>query len=128
MIYPVPKPDEGGLGIHVTPDLQGRIGLGPNAYYVDGIDYKVDGTHKQEFYDSVRNLFPFIDYNDLEPDFAGIRPKLQGQGEEFRDFVIRHEHDRGLEGLINLIGIESPGLTASPAIAKYVRTMVDEIL
>ena len=128
LIYPVPKPDEGGLGIHVTPDLEGRIRLGPNAYYVDGIDYKVDGTHKQEFYNSVRNSFPAVEYDNLEPDFAGIRPKLQGQGEEFRDFVIRHENDKGLEGLINLIGIESPGLTASPAIAKYVRTMVDEIL
>jgi len=128
LIYPVPKPDEGGLGIHVTPNLEGRLRLGPNAYYVDGIDYKVDETHKQEFYDSVRSLFPAVDYNDLEPDFAGIRPKLQGQGEEFRDFVIRHEHDKDWEGLINLIGIESPGLTASPAIAKYVGTMVDEIL
>jgi L-2-hydroxyglutarate oxidase LhgO len=128
LIYPVPKPDEGGLGIHVTPDLEGRIRLGPNAYYVDGIDYKVDETHKQEFYNSVRNFLPNLEYDNLEPDFAGIRPKLQGQEEEFRDFVIRHENDMGREGFINLIGIESPGLTASPAIAKYVTTMVDEIL
>ena len=128
LIYPVPKPNEGGLGIHIIPDLQGRIRLGPNAQYVDKIDYKVDEKWKREFYDSAKKLLPFIEYDDLEPDFAGIRPKLQGPGEDFRDFVIRHEHDKGLEGFINLIGIESPGLTASPAIAKYVRSIVDEIL
>ena len=128
LIYPVPRLNQGGLGIHITPDLQRRIRLGPNAYYVDEIDYKVDGTRKQEFYDSARKFLPFIEYDKLEPDFAGIRPKLEGQGEDFRDFVISHECDKGLEGFINLIGIESPGLTASPAIAKYVRTMVEEIL
>ncbi len=128
LIYPVPKPNQGGLGIHVTPDWQGGIRLGPNAHYVDEIDYKVDKKRKQEFYSSVKKILPFIEYDELEPDFAGIRPKLQGQGEDFRDFVISHEYDKDLEGFINLIGIESPGLTASPAIAKYVRTMVDEIL
>jgi L-2-hydroxyglutarate oxidase LhgO len=128
LIYPVPKPKEGGLGIHVTPDLEGRIRLGPNAQYVDSIDYKVDEKWKREFYDSVRKFLPSIECDELQPDFAGVRPKLQGQGEGFRDFVIRHEYDKGLEGFINLIGIESPGLAASPAIAKYVRDMVDEIL
>lgn len=128
LIYPVPKQGEGGHGIHITPDLEGRIRLGPNAYYVDEIDYKVDESHKQEFYDSVRKFFPSIEYDDIEPEFAGIRPKLQGQGEDFRDFVIRHEQDKGLAGFINLIGIESPGLTASPAIAKYVKGMAGEIL
>lgn len=128
LIYPIPEPTEGGLGIHITPDLQGRIKLGPNSYYVDKIDYKVDDRSRREFYDSARKLLPSIEYDELEPDFAGIRPKLQGEGEGFRDFVIRHERDKGLEGLINLIGIESPGLTAAPAIGRYVKDMVDEIL
>jgi len=128
LVYPVPKSDESGLGIHITLDLQGRVRLGPNAYYVDEIDYKVDEKHKQEFYDSAKVALPSLEYDDLEPEFAGIRPKLQGPGEGFRDFVIKHEDDRDLPGFINLIGIESPGLTASPAIAKYVRSIVDDIL
>lgn len=128
LVYPIPKADESGLGIHVTLDLQGRVRLGPNAYYVGEIDYKVDETHKREFYDSAKGVLPSLEYDDLEPEFAGIRPKLQGPGEGFRDFVIRHEDDRGLPGFINLIGIESPGLTASPAIAKYVKEIVSSIL
>ena len=128
LVYPVPKPDEAGLGIHITPDMQGKVRLGPNAYYVEEIDYRVDGERKQEFYDSAREFLPSIEYDELEPDFAGIRPRLQGPGGDFRDFVISHEYDKDLEGFINLIGIESPGLTASPAIGKYVKSMVDEIL
>lgn len=128
LIYPVPKPRAAGLGIHITPDLQGRVRLGPNAYYVGEIDYKVDERRKQEFYNGVKSFLPSIESDSIEPDFAGIRPKLQGPGEDLRDFVIRHEADRGLEGLINLIGIESPGLTASPAIARYVKAMVEEKL
>lgn len=124
LIYPVPEPKNTGLGIHITPDLQGRVRLGPNATYVNNIDYKVDEKQKQNFFESVKIILPLIQYDDMEPEFAGIRPKLQGPGEGFRDFVIMHEQDRGLEGFINLIGIESPGLTASPAIAKYVAGMV----
>jgi len=120
LIYPVPKQSEGGLGIHVTPDLEGRIRLGPNAEYVDEIDYKVDEKWKREFYDSVKEFLPSLEYDELEPDFAGVRPKLQGPGEGFRDFVIRHEYDKGLEGFINLIGIESPGLTASLSLAQHI--------
>ncbi|MGD9117566.1 MAG: FAD-dependent oxidoreductase, partial [Dehalococcoidia bacterium] len=77
---------------------------------------------------SVKKLLPAIDYDDLEPEMAGIRPKLQEAGGEFRDFVIRDEADRGLPGLINLIGIESPGLTAAPAIAEYVAGLVEGYL
>ena len=69
---------------------------------------------------------PSINHEDLSPDFAGIRPKLQGEGEGFRDFIIRDENDRGMPGFINLIGIESPGLTAAPAIAKYVTSLVNK--
>lgn len=127
LVYPVPEPKGGGLGIHITLDLQGRTRLGPNACYVCEIDFKVNENLKQDFYHSAKRLLPSIKYDDLEPDFCGIRPKLQGEGEGFRDFVIRHEIDKGLEGLVNLIGIESPGLTASPAIARYVKNIVDKI-
>ena len=76
------------------------------------------------FYRSVKRFLPRLRLEDLEPDFAGIRPKLQGPEDTFRDFVIAHEEARELPGLINLIGIESPGLTAAPAIARYVAEMV----
>ena len=126
LIYPTPE--QAGLGVHVTLSLDGMMRLGPNAYYVDAIDYKVDKTHQGTFYQSARKYLPFIDLEDLKPDFAGIRPKLQGPGDTFRDFVITREESRGLPGLINLIGIESPGLTASPAIARYVAKMVSDVL
>ncbi len=127
LIYPVPPDEGGGLGIHVTLDLQGRVRLGPNARYVDQIDYTVDSSQRRAFYEAAVRFLPFIEYDDLEPDMAGIRPKLEEPQGNFRDFVIRHEYDRGLPGFINLIGIESPGLTACPAIAKYVADMVDEM-
>ena len=127
LIYPAPEPSTGGMGIHTVLDVEGRMRLGPNARYVDEIDYKVDESQQGVFYDSVRQFLPFIEYDDLAPEMAGIRPKLQGLGESFRDFVIRHEEDKGLPGFINLIGIESPGLTSAPAIAKYVEGMVNEI-
>lgn len=128
LIYPVPLPGLTGVGIHVTFDLGGRMRLGPSVHYVDSIDYTVDDQHKSLFYDSAKKLLPFLEYDDLEPERAGIRPKLQEPGGDFRDFVIREESDKGLPGFINLIGIESPGLTASPAIAEYVGSLVEEQL
>lgn len=128
LIYPLPSDKSGGLGIHVTLDMQGRVRLGPNARYIDRIDYTVDYSQKRVFYESVVGFLPFIEYDDIEPDMSGIRPKLYAPDGGFRDFIIKHEIDKGLPGFINLIGIESPGLTACPAIAKYVARMVDEIL
>ena len=124
LIYPVPLPKVTGLGVHVTLDLEGKMRLGPSVEYVGSIDYSVDNRHKQSFYTSAKRLLPLIEYEDLEPEMAGIRPKLQGPGEDVKDFVIREESDRDLPGFINLIGIESPGLTASPAIARYVADLV----
>ena len=121
LIYPVPE--QAGTGIHIDINLEGNIKLGPSARYVDAIDYSVDETNKIDFYRAARRYLPAIQLDDLSPDFAGIRPKLQGPGQGFRDFVIADETDRGLPGLINLIGIESPGLTASPAIARCVAGM-----
>jgi L-2-hydroxyglutarate oxidase LhgO len=118
LIYPAPE--QVGHGIHWRQALDGRVLLGPSAYYVEVIDYAVDETHKQTFYNSAKRFLPFVELEDLAPESAGIRPKLQGPGEAFRDFVIAPEEKAGFPGLINLIGIESPGLTASLAIARYV--------
>ncbi len=125
LIYPIPGQD--GLGIHMNLGLDGRMRLGPNAHYVDEIDYSVDGTQKKAFYEFVKRFLPLLELEYLEPESAGIRPKLQAPGEVFRDFIISHEEKIGFPGLINLIGIESPGLTASPAIARYVARIIKEI-
>lgn len=123
LIYPVPS--EISLGIHVVLDKTNRMRLGPDAEYIERkIDYEVDNSKKTSFYQSVREFLPFINEDDLSPDMAGIRPKLQGPEEDFRDFVIKDEEDKGYPGFINLIGIDSPGLTAAPAIAKYVQGLI----
>ena len=118
LIYPTPE--QVGHGIHWRQALDGRVLLGPSAHYVEAIDYAVDETHKQAFYNSAKRFLPFVELEDLAPESSGIRPKLQGPGEAFRDFVISPEEKAGFPGLINLIGIESPGLTASLAVAGYV--------
>jgi L-2-hydroxyglutarate oxidase LhgO len=127
LVYPPPPLDAASLGIHSVPDLTGRLRFGPNAFYVDEINYAVE-SDKTPFWRDVVRYFPSVKPEDLHPDMAGIRAKLQGPGDPVRDFVIRHEEDRGLPGFINLVGIESPGLTCVPAIAEMVAEMVDEIL
>lgn len=122
LVYPVPHGP--GLGIHLTPDLGGSIRLGPNAYYVNQISYDVESDEK-EFMEDVVRFLPIIRERQIQPDSAGVRPKLQGPNDGFKDFVIRHEADKGLFGFINLIGIESPGLTAAPAIAEYVLEIIE---
>ena len=126
LVYPVPE--QSGVGIHITLSIDGSARLGPDTKYVDKIDYSVDENDRADFYRAAHRYLPSIEPDDLSPDFAGVRPKLQGRGEGFRDYVIRDESNKGLPGLINLIGIESPGLTASPAIAKYVAGLTDEAL
>ena len=98
--------------------------LGPNAFYVEELDYDVDSGHAREFYDGVKDYLPFLACDDLQPDTSGIRPKLQAPGTPARDFVIRHEADKGLPGFINLMGIESPGLTSCLAIGLMVADMI----
>jgi len=127
LVYPPPPRDAASLGIHSVPDLTGRLRFGPNAFYVDEINYSVE-SEKEPFWRDVVRYFPTVKMEDLHPDMSGIRAKLQGPGDPVRDFVIRHEEDRGLPGFINLVGIESPGLSCSPAIAEMVAGMVDEIL
>ncbi|MFQ5416005.1 MAG: NAD(P)/FAD-dependent oxidoreductase, partial [Myxococcota bacterium] len=118
LVYPVPAGP--GLGVHATLDLGGRIRFGPDSEYVDSLDYAVDPAKAPQFATAVQPYLPGVDAAQLAPDFAGIRPKLAGPGEEFRDFVIAEESDDGAPGFVNLIGIESPGLTAAPAIAVRV--------
>lgn len=122
LVYPVPEGP--GLGIHLTPDLAGSVKMGPNAYYVSKIDYRIESS-MEAFRKDVSRYLPSIVNMRIEEDSSGVRPKLQGPGEGFRDFVIREEGDRGFPGFFNLIGIESPGLTASPAIASYVSTLYE---
>ncbi len=129
LVYPVPLPKSGGLGIHATLDLAGSLRLGPDDNYLSSRikDYSVDGNRKNYFFSSVVKFLPFLEEVDLTPDLSGIRPKLQPRGGEFRDFIIHDEADKGFSGFINLIGIESPGLTASLAIARMVKNMVSKI-
>lgn len=123
LVYPVPK--GAGLGIHLTPDMSGSVRLGPNAYYVDQIDYRTQ-SDKNEFRNDVGRFIPSISGRTISEDSSGIRPKLRGPDNQFKDFVIRHEADRHLPGFINLVGIESPGLTASPAIGVYVSDLYEK--
>ena len=126
LIYP--PPERAGLGIHLTIGLDGRMRLGPDTRYVGTVDYRVDAGIERDFYALARRFLPFLEPHDVRPDFAGVRPKLQGPLDPFRDFVIAHEYGRGFPGLINLVGIESPGLTASVAIGRMVAQMVREVL
>jgi L-2-hydroxyglutarate oxidase LhgO len=123
LIYPVPDPSTGSLGIHTRLHLDGTLAFGPNAFYVQEMDYAFDHSYKDQVHQSV-STFMDIDSTDLHPDDAGIRPQLKPNGEKPTDFIIVNEKERGLNGLINLIGIESPGLTSCLAIAEYIYTQV----
>ncbi len=118
LIYPAPVP--GGLGIHVTLDLAGRMRFGPDVQWVDGYDYDVDPRRAATFYPAIRTYWPGLLDGMLVPDYAGIRPKLTGQGEPAADFMIDTPADHGLPRIVHLFGIESPGLTASLSIAQEV--------
>ena len=127
LVYPPPPLDAASLGIHTVPDLTGRLKFGPSAYYVDEITYNVEGS-RDEFWKDIVKYLPNIKKRDLHPDMSGIRAKLQAPGDPVRDFAIKHEADKGYPGLINLIGIESPGLTSSPAIAEMVGEILEEYI
>jgi L-2-hydroxyglutarate oxidase LhgO len=122
LVYPVPS--EAGLGIHLTHDLGGKLLAGPDVEYVDRVRYDVDPQKAAKFGEALRRYLPEVRDEDLTPDYAGVRPKLQRPGEAFRDFVIEEASAHGAPGLVNLIGIESPGLTASEAIARRVAALV----
>jgi L-2-hydroxyglutarate oxidase LhgO len=127
LVYPVPQDSLTGLGVHATLDLGKRLRFGPDTEYVDSLDYKVDKRKSNSFYNSISGIIKGLDKDAFAPDMAGIRPKLSGPEEKARDFIINDERDKGLYGLVNLIGIESPGLTSSLAIALKVERMVKEL-
>jgi L-2-hydroxyglutarate oxidase LhgO len=122
LIYPVPHKNLNGLGVHLTIELGGGLKLGPDTQYLTdrNQDYSVSEALLQPFFNSASKYIIDLSLDDIEPDQSGIRPKLQGENETFRDFIIKEESDKGLPGLINLIGIESPGLTSCLEIAKIV--------
>jgi L-2-hydroxyglutarate oxidase LhgO len=124
LVYPVPTAHREGLGIHATLDLAGAARFGPDVEYVTGPEYSVDGSRRDAFHASVSRYLPSLPREALFPDMCGIRPKLQGPGEPVRDFVVSEESHRGFPGLINLIGIESPGLTGCIAIARHVARII----
>lgn len=118
LIYPVPVP--GGLGVHLTIDLGGQARFGPDVQWIDEVDYTVDPTRANGFYAAVRKYWPGLRDGALQPGYAGIRPKITPRGASAQDFVVQGPQTHGVPGLINLFGIESPGLTASLAIADFV--------
>jgi L-2-hydroxyglutarate oxidase LhgO len=126
LIYPVPNENITGLGVHATKDLNGGVKLGPNAIFIKQNirDYTVSIEHKKDFFESARKFLPFLEFNDLHPDQTGLRPKLQKPGDPVCDFIIKNEEANGLPNFINLIGIESPGLTACLAIADHVSQII----
>ena len=120
-IYPVPE--RAGLGVHVTVDLGGQVRFGPDVEWIEEIDYDVDPARADKFYEAVRKYYPDLRDGAIQPGYSGIRPKIQAPEETGRDFVIQSADDHGVPGLVNLFGIESPGMTSSLAIADYVRKL-----
>jgi L-2-hydroxyglutarate oxidase LhgO len=123
LIYPAPV--EGGLGTHVTLDLNGRMRFGPDVEWIDREAYEVDPRRAESFYASIRRYWPGLPDGSLVPDYSGIRPKLTGPGEKAADFMIDGPAEHGLSGLVHLFGIESPGLTSSLSIAEDVAERLD---
>uniref|UniRef100_UPI003137D95D NAD(P)/FAD-dependent oxidoreductase n=1 Tax=Variovorax sp. YR752 TaxID=1884383 RepID=UPI003137D95D len=126
LVYPTGR--EGALRAHVTLDLGGQCKFGPDLSWRDGIDYSFDASREAAFYQSVRRYYPALQDGELQPGYTGIRPRLAGPGSSMHntatDFVIQTPRDHGIAGLVNLFGIESPGLTASLALGEHVADRV----
>jgi L-2-hydroxyglutarate oxidase LhgO len=118
LIYPVPEP--GGLGVHLTLDMAGQARFGPDVEWVEKVDYTVDPARAERFYPAIRRYWPTLPDGALMPSYSGIRPKIVPPAVATQDFLIQGPREHGVDGLINLFGIESPGLTSSLAIADYV--------
>ena len=122
LVYPMPN--EAGLGVHITIDLGGQARFGPDVEWIDRIDYDVDPRRAESFYGAIREYWPGLKDGQLAPGYSGIRPKLVGPNAPVADFVISGPSDHGVNGLVNLFGIESPGLTAALAIGAHVRDLL----
>jgi len=125
LIYPAPTP--GGLGVHLTLDISGRARFGPDVEWIDAIDYAVDPSRGDAFYAAIRSYWPDLPDGALQPDYSGIRPKIERPGGSGSDFLIQDQRRHGVAGLVNLFGIESPGLTSSLAIADWVAGIVQDM-
>lgn len=123
LIYPLPI--EGGLGIHATNDLGGAARFGPDVSWVEDVNYDFDERRKADFIEAIQRYFPSVNEDLLVPAYVGIRSKLSGPGDAAADFAIHDEQEHGLPGLVNLFGIDSPGLTSSLAIGEYVKRLLD---
>jgi L-2-hydroxyglutarate oxidase LhgO len=123
LIYPTPV--TGGLGVHVTLDLAGRMRFGPDVEWIDKEYYPVDPKRADAFYDRIRTYWPALKDGALAPDYSGIRPKLTGPGEPAADFLIDPPAAHGLPGLVQMFGIESPGLTSSLSLAEHIAASLD---
>ena len=123
LIYPVPEP--GGLGVHLTLDLGGQARFGPDVEWIEREDYDVDPRRAAGFYAAIRRYWPGLPDGALMPGYAGIRPKISGPGEPAADFMVSGPTAHGVPGLVNLFGIESPGLTAALALGDYVAELAD---
>jgi L-2-hydroxyglutarate oxidase LhgO len=122
LVYPMPN--EAGLGVHITIDLAGQARFGPDVEWIERIDYDVDPRRADSFYAAIREYWPGLKDGQLAPGYAGIRPKLVGPNAPAGDFVISGPRDHGVSGLVNLFGIESPGLTAALAIGEHVQALL----
>jgi len=122
LVYPVASNVH--LGVHVTVDMAGQIRFGPDVSWVDSVDYSFDHARGPLFYEAIRKYYPRLKDGQLQPGYTGIRPKVSGPKEPAADFIIRGPEDLGIAGLVSLFGIESPGLTASLAIAQHVRKLL----
>jgi len=122
LVYPVARQD--WLGVHVTIDLGGQVKFGPDFSWIEHIDYRFDETRERAFYEAIRFYYPGLPDGSLKPGYTGIRPRITGPGEPAQDFILQGESTHGIAGLVNLYGIESPGLTSSLAIAERVARML----
>ena len=123
LVYPVAE--EGGLGVHVTLDLGGQVKFGPDVRWIDHVDYSFDEGYFEDFFTAIRAYYPAADRSRLHPSYTGIRPKIAPPEQGFQDFVIQGPATHGVPGVVHLLGIESPGLTASLAIARRVATELE---
>ena len=123
LVYPVPPP--GGLGVHVTLDLAGQARFGPDVEWIPAVDYTVDPGRGNSFYAAIRTYWPALRDGALQPGYAGIQPKISGPAEPAVDFVVQGPEIHGVPGLVNLYGIELPGLTASLPLADEVMRQLD---
>jgi L-2-hydroxyglutarate oxidase LhgO len=123
LIYPVARQD--WLGVHVTIDLGGQVKFGPDFAWIDRVDYRFDESREAAFYHAIRRYYPGLKDGTLQPGYTGIRPKIHGPNQPAPDFAIQGPRDHGVAGLVNLYGIESPGLTSSLAIADHVAALLD---